>query len=129
MLMAAFAAHGLCEALAGICLQKHEVVLSDFILAELTEHLAGRLRMPPKKVRSVETFLRGQAEIVSPADMSGFAFSDPDDLPVLGTALAGNADVLVTGDKELLKLGKVQNIPIVSPREFYDRLRQDPSAT
>jgi predicted nucleic acid-binding protein len=42
---------------------------------------------------------------------------------VLGTAVAGQADYLVTGDKQLLELGNYQGIPILSPREFYDRVR------
>jgi predicted nucleic acid-binding protein len=46
---------------------------------------------------------------------------DPDDLPVLGTAVAGNANVLVTGDDDLLTLREFQGMAILSPREFHDR--------
>jgi predicted nucleic acid-binding protein len=46
---------------------------------------------------------------------------DPDDLPVLGTAVAGGASVLVTGDEDLLTLHEFQGIVILSPREFHDR--------
>ena len=31
-------------------------------------------------------------------------------------------DYLITGDNDLLSLGQYQSIPIVTPREFYDRL-------
>jgi predicted nucleic acid-binding protein len=48
---------------------------------------------------------------------------DKDDLPVLGTALAGQADYLVTGDKDLLALGEFHSTVILNPRSFYDRLR------
>ena len=41
----------------------------------------------------------------------------------IGTAVAGQADCLVTGDRALQALGSYQNIPVLSPRAFYDRLR------
>lgn len=43
---------------------------------------------------------------------------DPDDNHILATAIAGEADYLVTGDKrDLLELVDVQGIPIVTPRQ------------
>ena len=66
------------------------------------------------------TFLR-HAQVVEPSPVAEEAVSDPDDLPVLGTLLAGNADCLVTGDHELLQLKTFQGTPILSPRAFYDR--------
>jgi predicted nucleic acid-binding protein len=48
---------------------------------------------------------------------------DKDDLPVLGTAVAASAAILVTGDQELLGLGLFRGVAILSPRDFYDRLR------
>jgi predicted nucleic acid-binding protein len=44
---------------------------------------------------------------------------DPDDLPVLGTAVAGLCHCLVTGDKELLSLKTVEGIPIIAPSSFW----------
>jgi predicted nucleic acid-binding protein len=48
---------------------------------------------------------------------------DKDDLPVLGTAIAGEATCIVTGDQDLLTLRRFRGIDIVNPRTFYDRLR------
>jgi predicted nucleic acid-binding protein len=47
---------------------------------------------------------------------------------VLECAVAGEADVIVTGDrKHLLPPGSYAGIPILSPREFLDALnRTDP---
>jgi predicted nucleic acid-binding protein len=47
----------------------------------------------------------------------GVADDDEDD-KVIGTAVAANADIIVTGDKGLLALKAFQGIPIVSAREF-----------
>ena len=61
--------------------------------------------------------------MVKPAVVAVSACRDPDDLPLLGTAVAGRASLLVTGDKDLLVLREHAGIPIVTPRECYDRMR------
>jgi putative PIN family toxin of toxin-antitoxin system len=43
---------------------------------------------------------------------------DPDDDAILGTAVAANADYLVTGDLDLLALGSYREVRIVTPRDF-----------
>ncbi|MFM9995602.1 MAG: putative toxin-antitoxin system toxin component, PIN family [Phycisphaerales bacterium] len=123
VLFAGAATRGLCEALVGVCLQGHTIVLSEHILAELRGHLTTKLKMPGEQARRYEELLREEAEIVEPIAPAGVACPDPDDIPVLGTAVAGRAGALVTGDAALLAMKKVEGIPILSPREFYDRLR------
>jgi putative PIN family toxin of toxin-antitoxin system len=50
---------------------------------------------------------------------------DPDDNIILATAIAGNADYLVSGDKsDLLKLGVIEDILIITPRQALDILEQ-----
>ena len=48
---------------------------------------------------------------------------DPDDNPVLAAAIAGGADLVVSGDKKhVLALGEVAGIPIVTARQALERL-------
>ena len=43
---------------------------------------------------------------------------DPDDNVIIGTAIAGGADMIVSGDKrDMLALAEVEGIPIVSARD------------
>lgn len=50
---------------------------------------------------------------------------DPDDNIILATAIAGKADYLVSGDKsDLLKLGIIEDILIITPRQALDILQQ-----
>jgi putative PIN family toxin of toxin-antitoxin system len=50
---------------------------------------------------------------------------DPDDNIILATAIAGNADYLVSGDKsDLLKLGVIEDILIINARQALDILEQ-----
>jgi putative PIN family toxin of toxin-antitoxin system len=47
---------------------------------------------------------------------------DAEDNKILECALAAKADLIVSGDKHLLKLGKFKRTRIVTPREFFDSL-------
>jgi uncharacterized protein len=49
---------------------------------------------------------------------------DETDDVVLATAVAAEADAIVTGDQDLLVLGSYEGIDIVSPRSFLERLGQ-----
>lgn len=52
--------------------------------------------------------------------------NDPNDNPILATAIAGKADLVVSGDrKHMLPVGNVDGIPIVTAREAADRLGID----
>jgi uncharacterized protein len=123
VLLAAFGTRGLCEALLDVCLEAHELVLSQYILDELREHLVGKFKVPKGQAAAIVRFLRAQAQMVDPVEVPASTVADADDLPVLGTAIAARADCLVTGDLELQKLKRLQGIRILSPRAFYDRLR------
>jgi predicted nucleic acid-binding protein len=48
---------------------------------------------------------------------------DDDDARVLGQAIAGAADVFVTGDAAIQRLAKVERMRILSPRAFWNSLR------
>jgi predicted nucleic acid-binding protein len=122
--MAGVATHGICEGLLAVCHRDHVVVLSERILSEFAEHYIGKFKATAQQAMLVADAFRRHAEIVVPAGVVPDAFADADDLPVLGTAVAGRADCLVTGDRELLELGAHQGIPILSPRDFYDRIRE-----
>jgi predicted nucleic acid-binding protein len=113
----------MCEGLLALSFRDHAVVLSEHILGELAEHYAGKFKTTAEQAALVVDTLRKLSEIVDPAPISREVFGNVDDLPVLGTAVAGHADYLVTGGQQLLALGIYQGIPILSPREFYDRVR------
>jgi putative PIN family toxin of toxin-antitoxin system len=50
---------------------------------------------------------------------------DSKDNKFLDVAVAGQADVLVSGDKDLLVLHPFQDIPILSPAEFLQNLENE----
>jgi putative PIN family toxin of toxin-antitoxin system len=123
VLLAGIATHGLCEGVLAMAFRDHLVVLSEYILNELAEHYVGKFNATEEHAALVLGTFRKRSEIVVPASIPSDAFADTDDLPILGTAVAGQAECVVTGDKRLLELGEYQGIAILSPREFYDRVR------
>ncbi|MDA1353958.1 MAG: putative toxin-antitoxin system toxin component, PIN family [bacterium] len=119
VIIAAFAARGLCAEIFELCVLEHDVYLSKFILDECAEKFREKVKLPPKKVKDVLLYLKEISEIVEPTVMAPDIFEDPDDLPVIGTAVSSKADLLVTGDKALLALKKIQKTKIVSPRGLW----------
>ena len=116
---------GVCDKLLVHCLLTPDValILSQHILDEFMEHGAGKLQGSPERLNAFANELRQHAQWVQPATMPTDAFKDADDLPVLGTAIAGQAAYLVTGDKALLALGNYQGVAFLSPRDFLDQVR------
>jgi putative PIN family toxin of toxin-antitoxin system len=104
-----------------------EVVLSSWILAEC-ERVLPRLRpyttMAPREIHDLTESLAFSAELVEP-DRAALAQAaeahgrDAADEPVLALLLASQAELLVTGDKDLLALS--DRFPILSPAAFCAR--------
>jgi uncharacterized protein len=124
VIVAAFAARGLCESVMEVCLSEHEIVLSEDLLDEIQKNLLRKLKLPSAVVDSIGELLREHASILNPSPVSPVACRDPDDIKVLSLALASKANYIVTGDKDLLVLKKFEGIPILSPRSFSDVLRE-----
>jgi putative PIN family toxin of toxin-antitoxin system len=99
----------------------HELVISDFTAEELGRTLRDKFNFPESEVRQLRGFLRRMATAVVPTDLPANVCRDANDIPVLGTAVAASASVLVTVDKDLLALGGFQGIAIIKPGEFWQK--------
>ena len=64
----------------------------------------------------------GLAETSVAAAIAPVVLGDPDDDQVLACALAARADLIVSGDRDLLQLKHYHDIPIVTPAEALTRL-------
>jgi len=119
VLIAAFISRGSCNELLEHVVRYHGLVLSKYILDEFSEKLSTKFRFSKGEVRVARSLLSQRATLVEPEKVEPLQEIDLDDLPVLGTAVAAGCDCLVTGDKELLELGIIEDIPILSPSEFW----------
>ena len=115
---------GVCAELLEEVLLGHELVLSEYILGELQEKLAGKFGYSDATVRAVLTHLKRAAEMVHPEVIPPEDCRDDEDLEILGTATAGQCELLVTVDKDLLAIGAYRMFAIVKPGEFWRRIRR-----
>ncbi len=118
VVVAAFASRGLCEAIFELCLDSHDLVVSEHLLRESHRTLVKKVKVPKKGADEIISLLRDNAILVRPEKLPADACRDPDDVPILGLALAAGADCIVTGDKDLLVLKRFRSIPIRTPRDF-----------
>jgi len=125
VLVAAFATRGLCADLFAHVLLEHELVVGEAVLRELRTKLRSKLKLPKKNIDEIEALLRDQVVIKTPSKHLDLDIRDPDDEWIVAEAVAGAADILVTGDAAVLKLGKRAPLLIATPRGLWDVLRGD----
>lgn len=123
VIVAAYAARGLCAEVFEVCISAHTVVLSEHILAETEDKLLRKIKLPKKTAHATIEYLRSIAEIVDPEVLDPSICRDKDDVVIIGTAIGGSAGFIVTGDEDLLILKAHKGVKIVTPREFWNTLR------
>ena len=119
VLIAAFITHGTCNELLEDCAVNHELFLSQFILNELQNKLVRKFRFTEHEANSVVQLLTTRCAVVTPLQLTESICRDADDDKIIGTALAGNCDCIVTGDKDLLDLREAKGIRMVSPSDSW----------
>lgn len=120
MLVSAFATRGLCADVLRFVLAEHTLVTGDVVLRELARVLRSRIKLPRAKIDDIVSFLREHEVVPKPAAPSDLVIRDEDDRWVLASAVAGAADVLVTGDRDLLDVAALAPVKIVDPRGFWE---------
>jgi putative PIN family toxin of toxin-antitoxin system len=120
VLIAALIARGVCADLLEHCVLSHTILVSDFILGELRGHLVGKFKHTDQEADEAIALFRSQMESVEPVALDQPVCRDTDDDHILGTAIAGQAECIVTGDKDLLVLKQYEGIHILSPGDFAD---------
>lgn len=121
VIIAALVAKGLCHEVVVRGLGSGTVVTSRALLIELEQTLRAKFTLGPAAMAFLEQ-LRLRVRLVEPATLASPVSRDADDDVVLATAVAAEATVIVTGDQDLLVIGRYNGIDIVSPRDFLSRL-------
>jgi uncharacterized protein len=121
VLVSAFTARGLCADLLRRVLAQHELLTGEVNVTELSRILRERFGASAEQVALPMDLLRDHTVVPKP-EQAPFEVRDPDDIWVLASAVAGEADLLVTGDRDLLDIAATAPLPIVSPRQAWERL-------
>lgn len=123
VLIAAVAGRGLCESVLELCLEEHDLIVSEELLEEVHRNLLKRIKLPEAMALDFCRLLRNNAIMTIPARVSRGACRDPKDIYLLGLSQSAKAEVLVTGDKDLLHSGWKGVTEIITPRQFWEKCR------
>ena len=118
--IAAFVASGICAKLLLRARRgQFQLVGSPYIFKEFEQVLIKKFSVTRNEARDASRLIAEATHVmVDPAEIVTGICRDPDDDAILGCALAGEADYLVTGVADLLALKSFEGIQILSPRNF-----------
>ena len=123
VLTSAAATRGLCSDVLREVFASHELFISDQVLAELRRVLGLKFGVSQDLIDDFIWLLEQDSIPAQPAQLPRIELKDRDDLAIVGAAITAGVEVLVTGDKELLDLKRIANLEILSPRQFWERLK------
>jgi putative PIN family toxin of toxin-antitoxin system len=101
---------------------EYVLLISPAIIRELAEVLRSGLRWPEAEIIAQLKLVVRVAKIVEPGTTIQVIKADPDDDRILECALAGGADLIVSGDHHLTRLKSFEGIGIVRPAYFLKTL-------
>ena len=116
---------GLCFKLLEEVYQFGDFITGEVVLTELQKVLIEKFHVTPEDVQELLGELRKRKVIPAPSNPSPIPVRDPDDAFVLASALEAKADILVTGDQDLLELGDKAGIKILDPRALWEILAKE----
>lgn len=125
VLVSAVATRGLCADILNLVLAKHQLVVGVTVLAELNRVLRQKMQVPTDIVQELDALLRREAIVVGKSKALPVTIRDKSDVPVVSEAVAGGAEVLVTGDLDLLEITAKLPIRMLTPRGLWEQLRED----
>lgn len=119
VLLAAVLVPGLCRELVTKELHAHELCSSEELLEEFAEKLESKFDQPSLDLPFYVAY-RDRVTCVRPINLDEPVCRDPDDDVVIGTALAAQAQAIITGDKDLLVLQQYAGVRMITPRQFLE---------
>lgn len=92
------------------------LICSEEIFLEIEQKLQQKFHWSTDRLELFLGRIRKIAEIVEPRERVNVIKRDPDDNKILECALAGEADLIVTADQDLIKLKQYKGIGIIHPK-------------
>ena len=129
VVVSAIATRGLCADVFRSGLEFHELIVSEALLSELEGVLRDKIGAPNALIADTLWLIQQDARISSPDPQTQLSLKDKADLVILSSAINGGADVFITGDREILDLKTVGRLEILSPREFWEKMTRQQSAS
>lgn len=122
--ISAFASRGLCDQILEFCFERQKIILSSPLMGEIRAGFHEKLKMPKSEIEDNLDFILRGSEVRNPQKVPRNSCRDPNDLHVLGLAVAVGADYIITGDEDLLELKSFHGTQILSPRNFWENMKR-----
>ena len=97
--------------------------VSEPIIEETVGVLRDKFQWAREAVREVDATIRSIAEVVKPSQAVDVSKNDPSDNRILECALEAKSNFIVSGDRDLLRLGKFGTAPIAKVAECLRQLQ------
>ena len=102
--------------------RRFQLFVSPALISEVAEKLRGKFAWEEPRIIRHSKLLARTGRIVVPRFVLDVIPADPDDNRVLECAVEGKADLIISGDRALLRLKSYNGIPIVRPIDFMRTL-------
>ena len=121
VIIAGLVSEGVCRDIVKRRLPRLKLFTSQVLLDELTEKMRAKFGLDRKELPLLQVYEEA-ATVLKPRPLQKPVCRDSDDDELLATALAAEAEIILTGDKDLLVLKEFQGMKIISPRQFVELL-------
>jgi len=98
-------------------IERDTLLISKAIINEVLLVLSRKFSSDPEELSHIAVYLAELGEMVTPAKRVK-VLQDEADNRIIECAIGGTADVIITGDKEMLTLKEYRGITIISLREY-----------
>lgn len=101
-----------------------KIIASQYTLTELYATLLNsKFDKYVTKSKRIEFYKIYESALqIIPVTTTVIACRDPKDDMFLELAISGNANIIISGDKDLLELNPFRDIRIISPKEFIEQI-------
>jgi len=123
VIASATATRGLCADVLRTVIEFHQLVVSEHLIAELRRVLKDKFGASPDLIADVVWLLQQDTIASHATPLRDVPLPDPADVAIVSSALNGEAEILVTGDKEIIDLRRIGSLEMLTPRQFWDKER------
>ena len=102
-----------------------KLITSDTIIAETVRVLKEKFKWPGHNIDKFVRRLSGISENVRPCIRLSIVKEKESDNRILECAVTGDAHLIITGDRHLLKLKSYNNIPIAKPKYLTYLIKEE----
>jgi len=123
VIVSAVMTRGLCADVFRAVLADQELVTCPKVLEEVARILQTKFSVPDRLIFEYQELIRQDAILAEAKEVPDIQIKDIDDIEIVGAAISGGAEVMVTADREVQDIKRLGQLRIVSPRAFWEELR------